>query len=99
MASIIDIKIPKTIARALNLPESNFRSQQIRVLKKLLRKARFTEFGQHYRFDEILLSAQIEKSFDAIVPVHDYNKIYGEWWKKTLDGVPDVAWPGKIKYY
>ncbi|MTW28588.1 GH3 auxin-responsive promoter, partial [Streptococcus pneumoniae] len=25
--------------------------------------------------------------------------IYEGWWKKTLDGVPDVAWPGKIKYY
>ena len=31
--------------------------------------------------------------------MHDYNKIYEEWWKKTLDGVADVAWPGKIKYY
>jgi hypothetical protein len=28
-----------------------------------------------------------------------YNKIYEAWWKKTLDGVPDVTWPGKIKYY
>jgi hypothetical protein len=25
--------------------------------------------------------------------------VYDEWWKKTLEGVPDVAWPGKIKYY
>src|SRR5678815_1706720 len=31
--------------------------------------------------------------------VHDYNKIYDHWWKKTLEGVPDVTWPGKIKYY
>lgn len=99
MASILDIKIPKTIAKALRLPASDFRSQQIRVLKKLLKKSRFTEFGQHYRFDEILLSSQPEKLFDAIVPVHDYDKIYNEWWKKTLDGVPDVTWPGKIKYY
>src|SRR5688572_33421274 len=99
MASILDIKIPETIARALRLPASDLRSQQIRVLKRLLKKARFTEFGQHYRFDEILLSNQPEKLFDAIVPVHDYNKIYDEWWKKTLDGVPDVSWPGKIKFY
>ena len=99
MASILDIKIPNTIAKALRLPASDFRSQQIRVLKKLLKKARFTEFGQHYRFDEILLSNQPEKLFEAIVPVHDYNKIYDDWWKKTLDGVPDVTWPGKIKYY
>jgi hypothetical protein len=69
------------------------------VLKKLLRKARFTELGQHYRFDDILLNRHPAKKFQELVPVHDYNKIYNEWWNKTLEGVPDVAWPGKIKYY
>ncbi|HEX2608362.1 MAG TPA: GH3 auxin-responsive promoter family protein [Flavisolibacter sp.] len=99
MARIIDIKIPKAIAAALRIPENDPRRQQLRVLKKLLKKARFTEFGQVYRFDEILLSRHIGKDFQQRVPVHDYNKIYEEWWKKTLEGVPDVAWPGKIKYY
>lgn len=99
MARIIDIKIPKAIASALRLPENDPRSQQLRVLKKLLRKAKFTEFGQKYRFDEILMSRHIGKEFQANVPVHDYNKIYEWWWKKTLEGVPDVTWPGKIKYY
>jgi hypothetical protein len=99
MARIIDIKIPKAIAAALRLPENDPRRQQLKVLKKLLRKARFTEFGQKYRFDEILLSRHIGKEFQDRVPVHDYNKIYDNWWKKTLDGIPDVAWPGKIKYY
>src|SRR6478752_4873865 len=99
MARIIDIKIPKAIASALRLPENDPRRQQLRVLKKLLKTARFTEFGQEYRFDEILLSRHVGKEFQNVVPVHDYNKIYDRWWKKTLEGVPDVAWPGKIKYY
>jgi len=99
MASIIDIKIPKAIATALRLPENSPKRQQIKILKKLLRKARFTEFGQEYRFDEILLSRHPGKKFQELVPVHDYNKIYNEWWVKTLDGIPDVTWPGKIKYY
>lgn len=99
MANIIDIKIPKAIASALRLPQNDPRRQQARVLKKLLKKARFTAFGQHYRFDDILLSGHPEKMFQELVPVHDYNKIYTEWWQKTLEGVPDVAWPGKIKYY
>src|SRR5687768_6745641 len=99
MATIIDIKLPRAIAAALRLPPNDPRSQQIRVLKKLLKKARFTEFGQQYRFDESLLSKHPAKSFQENVPVHDYNKIYGEWWVKTLEGVPDVTWPGKIKYY
>jgi hypothetical protein len=99
MATIIDIKIPRAIAAALRLPPNDPERQQMRVLKKLLKKARFTEFGQHYRFDEALLSKSPAKSFQELVPVHDYDKIYEEWWKKTLDGVSDVAWPGKIKYY
>ncbi|HEY0355595.1 MAG TPA: GH3 auxin-responsive promoter family protein, partial [Flavisolibacter sp.] len=99
MARIIDIKIPKAIATALRLPENDPRRQQLTVLKKLLKKARFTEFGQKYLFDEILLSRHIGKEFQQKVPVHDYSKIYEQWWKKTLDGTPDVTWPGKIKFY
>ncbi|MBP9104081.1 MAG: GH3 auxin-responsive promoter family protein [Chitinophagaceae bacterium] len=99
MANIIDIKLPRAIAAALRLPPNDPRRQQIKVLKKLLKKARFTEFGQKYRFDDALLSKHPGKKFQELVPVHDYNKIYEEWWKKTLDGVADVAWPGKIKYY
>ena len=99
MASILDFKFPRAIVNALWLTDSDPRSQQLRVLKKLLKKARFTEFGQQYRFDDILFSKHIGKKFQELVPVHDYNKIYEEWWKKTLDGVPDVTWPGKIKYY
>jgi hypothetical protein len=99
MATIIDIKLPKAIAAALRIPPNDPRRQQIKVLKKLLKKARFTEFGQKYRFDEALFSKHPGKKFQELVPVHDYNKIYEEWWKKTLDGIPDVTWPGKIKYY
>ncbi|RYY66639.1 MAG: GH3 auxin-responsive promoter, partial [Chitinophagaceae bacterium] len=99
MARIIELKLPKALAAALRIPQNDPRRQQLRVLKKLLRKARFTEFGQRYRFDDILLSKHAGKKFQEIVPVHDYNKIYEDWWKKTLDGVPDVAWPGKIKFY
>jgi hypothetical protein len=99
MATIIDIKLPRAIAAALRIPPNDARRQQIRVLKKLLKKARFTSFGQQYHFDEALLSRHPGKSFQELVPVHDYNKIYEEWWSKTLEGVPDVTWPGKIKYY
>ncbi len=99
MATIIDIKLPRAIAAALRIPPNDPRRQQLRVLKKLLKKARFTEFGQQYRFDEILLSQHPGKKFQQLVPTHDYNRIYENWWKKTLEGVPDVTWPGKIKYY
>ncbi len=97
--AILDIKLPNTILKALRLPQNNPRRQQIKVLKKLLRKARFTEFGQQYRFDEILLSKHPGKKFQELVPTFNYNTIYREWWHKTLEGKPDICWPGKIRYY
>ena len=89
--AIFDIKLPKSIARALNIPVSDARRQQIRVLKKLLRKARFTQFGQKYLFDEILLSKHPGKKFQQLVPTFNYDKLYNEWWYKTLEGTPDVC--------
>ena len=99
MATIIDIKLPKAIASALRITVNDPRRQQINVLKKLLKKSRFTEFGQKYSFDTILMNRHPGKKFQEMVPVHDYNKIYENWWKKTLEGIPDVTWPGKIKFY
>ena len=99
MAIIPEIKLPKAIASALWLSRKDPRSQQEKVLKKLLTKARFTSFGQQYRFDDILMKQDPVKHFQQWVPVHDYQKIYDEWWIQTLDGVPDVTWPGKIYYY
>jgi hypothetical protein len=97
--SIFDIKLPKSLSRALQLPTSDPRRQQLKVIRKLLRKARFTQFGQKYKFDEILLSKHPGKKFQQLVPACDYNKIYDEWWYKTLEGVPDVCWPGVIKLF
>lgn len=97
--AIFDIKLPNRILKALRLPQNNPRRQQIKVLKKLLRKARFTAFGQQYRFDEILLSKHPGKKFQELVPTFNYNKIHQEWWHKTLEGIPDICWPGKIRYY
>ena len=97
--AIFDFKLPASIARALHLPVSDPQRQQIKVLKKLMRKARFTEFGQRFRFDEILLSTHPGKKFQQLVPTYNYNKIYDAWWHKAKDGIPDVCWPGVIKYF
>ncbi len=97
--AFIDIKLPQALARALRLPVSDPRRQQIKVLKKLLKRARFTEFGQRYRFDEILMSRHPGKKFQQLVPSFTYNTLYEQWWHKTREGVPDVCWPGVIKYF
>ena len=96
---IFELKLPKRVAKALNLPVRDPRAQQIRVLKKLLRTARFTQFGQLYKFDEILMSRHPGKKFQQIIPTYDYNKIYSQWWYKAKEGIPDVCWPGKVHYF
>jgi hypothetical protein len=97
--AIIDLKLPRNIAAALRLQVSDPRRQQIKVLKKLLRKGMFTQFGQKYQFDEVLMSRHPGKKFQQLVPAYNYDKIYKEWWHKAKDGVPDVCWPGVIKYF
>ena len=96
---VFDLKIPKYITRALSIADRSPRSQQLRTLRKLLGRARFTEFGQQYKFDEILMSRHIGKAFQATVPTFNYNKIFNEWWHKSLEGKPDITWPGVIKYF
>jgi hypothetical protein len=97
--AIIDVQLPVSLAKALRLPQKSPLRQQQKVLKKLLKKALFTQFGQQFRFDEILLSKQPYKMFRETVPTYDYSTIYADWWHKTLEGKADVCWPGKIKYY
>lgn len=97
--AIFEIRLPKTIAKALNLAVSDPRRQQLKVLKKLLKTARFTQFGQQYKFDEILMSKHPGKKFQQLVPTYNYSKLYNDWWYKTLEGIPDVCWPGVIKFF
>ncbi len=97
--AIFDMRLPKSIAKALNISLGDPRNQQLKVLKKLLKKARFTQFGQQFQFDDILFSKHPGKRFQKLVPTYDYSKIYNEWWYKTLEGVPDVCWPGVIKFF
>jgi len=97
--ALFDISLPASIAKALHLPAKSPKRQQIKVLKKLLKKARFTEFGQAFHFDEVLLNKEIIKKFQQQVPTFDYSKIYKHWWHRTLEGKPDICWPGKIKYF
>ncbi len=97
--ALFDIRLHKSIAKALNIPQRDPRRQQLKVLMKLLKKARFTQFGQQNKFDEILLSKHPGKKFQQEVPTYNYSKIYNDWWHKTLDGVPDVCWPGVINFF
>ncbi len=72
---------------------------QFKELKKLLKKASNTSFGEKYGFNEILKSHDPVEEFQQRVPIHDYNQIFRNWWYRTLNGEPFVCWPGKVKYF
>jgi hypothetical protein len=72
---------------------------QQKELKKLLKKSANTAIGERYGFNEILKSKDIVGEFQKRVPTYDYNKIFKEWWYRSLNGEAYVCWPGQVKYF
>ena len=73
-------------------------------LKELLITASQTEFGKFYDFNEILKKFRkggnvFYQAYKTAIPIHDYNKIYKDWWQLTLKGAKNICWPGRIKYF
>jgi GH3 auxin-responsive promoter len=97
--ALIEFTLSKSLSKLLKIPVGSPKKQQLKVLRKILRKSRFTEFGQKYLFDQILLNFNSGKSFQQIVPTYNYEKIFKEWWYRALEGKPDVCWPGIIKFF
>ena len=93
--------IKKSIDVASNLfeEEKNPVEAQEEVLIKLLETAKNTQFGQRYQFEEILNSEDVPKAFRSSIPCFDYHRMLEEWWHKTVEGIPDVAWPGSPEYF
>ena len=80
----------KTVAEIGNIPTEakqklvNPVKAQRRELRKLLRRAQNTAFGQKYRFQFILRSKNPVEAFRRLVPVFDYDKMHDEWWYRNL---------------
>lgn len=72
---------------------------QRRELKKLLTKASNTAFGEHFGFAVMLKKNNLVHEFQQKVPLYDYNKMFRDWWYRSLNGESFVAWPGKVKYF
>lgn len=77
---------------------------QKQELKHLLITASQTEFGKYYNFQDILQTFRKEdtrfyEAFKSSIPIHDYNKIYKDWWHLALKGAKNVCWPGRVKYF
>ncbi|KYG84610.1 GH3 auxin-responsive promoter [Roseivirga seohaensis] len=93
------IKKSIDVANDLFEEDKNPVEAQTEVLKNLLESAKNTDFGKRYQFNEILKSEDLAKSFRVSVPCFDYHRMFGEWWNKTVEGIPDVTWPGSPEYF
>jgi len=93
------------IRESLDQEYSNPFDLQKHELKKLLLSAENTQFGKEYNFKKILQSFKNEdhksffEVFKDLIPIHNYNKIYSDWWSKAQEGQRNVCWPGKLKYF
>jgi hypothetical protein len=85
-------------------PIENLKTQdayrvQIRTLRKLLRQAQLTSFGEEYGFQEILRQRNPLSLYKQRVPLFDYDSMHRQWWHRTLNGEAYVSWPGQVKYF
>ncbi len=101
--AIIGSILSRIIELNKNLPQIPVKRSPYRLQKasftKLLTRASYTSFGKHYNFERILSSTNPMREFQKTIPVHDYNKMYREWWYRTLKNEANVCWPGVIKYF
>jgi hypothetical protein len=86
------------------IPIENLKTQdpykaQIRTLKKLLRQAQLTSFGEEYGFQEMRRLRNPLGLFKQRVPLFDYDSMHRNWWYRTLNGEAFVSWPGQVKYF
>ena len=79
--------------------ETNHIEAQEEVLKNLLETAKETQFGKHYKFNEILNSENVKKSFASKVDYFDYNSLNDNWWFKIHEGEENVTWNGTPSYF
>ena len=100
MASIgIVLKFGLGMTKRVPLLKYDAFTSQKRTLTKLLTKAQHTYFGQEYNFQKILQYDDRVKVFRETVPIHSYETMFDKWWRMTLQGEPDVCWPGKVQYF
>lgn len=78
---------------------------QKQELRKLLIHTEDTLIGRHCRFRDLLHAFKgkdyraFYEAFKSHVPVHDYNKMYDDWWHLAKEGKSNVCWPGRVKYF
>ena len=77
----------------------NAAKEQKKVLKKILQRAQYTAIGEDYKFSDLHKLRDVVDAYRSIMPTHDYNSMFANYWYRCLNGEPHVVWPEKIKYF
>ena len=90
--------LSRPIARIVSAKEAkkaaNARGAQRRLLQELLLRAESTAFGR----DHGLREGMSLEEYQAAVPIRDYEGLK-PWVQRSVQGEPDVLWPGKPDYF
>ena len=75
------------LRKQFDLPVATPEKYQRNTLRQLLERARYTAFGKEYGFSDMLdQELDFMKAFRKKVPVHNYNKMYEQWWYRCQQG-------------
>ncbi len=90
--------LSEPLARYIVTQQQNWiaRGEEIQAewLKKLVKKARNTEFGKDHHFNDI----DSYEDFKSAVPVHDYEDLKS-YIGRVKEGEENILWPGKPLYF
>lgn len=90
--------LSEPLARYIVTQQQNWiaRGEEIQAewLKKLVKKARNTEFGNDHHFNDI----DSYEDFKNAVPVHDYEDLK-TYIGRVKEGEENILWPGKPLYF
>ncbi|MCK8783881.1 GH3 auxin-responsive promoter family protein [Roseomonas sp. NAR14] len=70
-------------------------------LRRLLRRAARTRFGQAHGFDAIGRATDddaLVAAYRARVPLRRYEDFWRDWWQPAYPALRDATWPGTVPY-
>src|ERR1700730_922731 len=81
--------------RSRRLAHQDAVAVQETTLRRLLRRAAATRFGQEHGFAQI----RDRQAFQTAVPLRRYEDFWSAYWQPAFPSLVDVTWPGRIPFF
>ncbi len=93
LKSLLLLPVARLLKRRIDRAADTAIEDQQKTFKKLIQRAKNTQFGKDHSFDRI----HTYEDFVQQVPVRDYEGLK-PYFDRIASGQQDVLWPGKPKY-